>query len=284
MEGERNCSVCSNTYENPKLLRCFHVYCHKCLVRMVRQDKRGQRAITCPECTIKTQVPLTDLPAAFHFNHHVDNAGGKRSERHSCPEHQDEELKLYCEDCGMLVCYKCIIRGGKHHNHKYELLDEAFKRYKDDICLSQARLGKRVAFVKRMLQKLYACRDGILVKISCFENELDGEIRKPLLMSQAQRIAQKQLESLDGDEEKLKIIQSQLKSCLDFMKKSLFSGNQYEVLNTKSSVVRQIKELTALFQSDVTLRSPDALIAGYSMNLRYFKLKGKQLSISRWVF
>ena len=287
VEGELNCHVCLDTYENPKLLNCFHVYCKKCLVKMVREDERRQRTIICPECTKKTPVPSTgvaDLQAAFHFNRLLDIVGGQREyprgERKCCPEHQDEELKLYCEDCGKLVCYKCVIGGGgggKHHNHEYEYLEDAFRRYKDEMNLSQARLTNQMDNVERALQKLYACRNGILSRISSLEIELDGETRKPLLMVQARQIAQKNLDGLDGEEEKLKNIQSQLKSCLDFMKKSMDSDSHYEVLKMKGSVVRQIKELTTPFQSDVSLGSPDVPTAGYSMNIMHFKLRGKEL-------
>ena len=42
-----------------------------------------------------------------------------------CPEHPGEELKLYCETCEELVCYKCAIKGGKHQSHEYEDLKGA---------------------------------------------------------------------------------------------------------------------------------------------------------------
>ena len=38
-----------------------------------------------------------------------------------CLEHA-EELKLYCETCGELICLRCAVKGGKHQSHDYEFL------------------------------------------------------------------------------------------------------------------------------------------------------------------
>ena len=32
LEEQLNCSICLDTFTDPKLLQCFHVYCRKCLV------------------------------------------------------------------------------------------------------------------------------------------------------------------------------------------------------------------------------------------------------------
>ena len=43
-------------------------------------------------------------------------------------EHSEEQLKLYCETCGELVCLQCIMKDGKHHDHEYVLLKKAFEK------------------------------------------------------------------------------------------------------------------------------------------------------------
>ena len=35
LEDQLNCSICLDTYTDPKLLQCFHVYCRKCLIKLV---------------------------------------------------------------------------------------------------------------------------------------------------------------------------------------------------------------------------------------------------------
>ena len=48
-----------------------------------------------------------------------------------CFEHPAEEVKLYCETCGELVCYECGLAGGKHHSHRYKKLNQAFQECKE---------------------------------------------------------------------------------------------------------------------------------------------------------
>ena len=144
LEQQLNCSICLDTYTNPKLLQCFHVYCQQCLVPLVDQDQRGQLGLSCPICRQVTPVPnrgVAGLQSAFHINHllelqdsfqKLDNpavalerAGGgttndapSREVIRHCFGHPEEELKLYCETCGELVCLKCAIKGlGKHFGH-----------------------------------------------------------------------------------------------------------------------------------------------------------------------
>ena len=71
-----------------------------------------------------------------------------------CFEHAEEELKLYCETCGELVCYHCVIQGGKHHDHDHALLKVAFERYKKDISSSLEPMEKQVVIIEKALEKL----------------------------------------------------------------------------------------------------------------------------------
>ena len=73
----------------------------------------------------------------------TSNVSPKTSLRH-CSEHPEEELKLYCEPCGELVCYQCGIKGGKHHDHDYALLKKAFEKYKEEITSSLDPMEKQV--------------------------------------------------------------------------------------------------------------------------------------------
>jgi len=68
------CSVCLDTYTNPKLLPCFHTFCKKCLERLVVKD-RDRHTLCCPNCRRTTLLPATGvsgLQTAFHIDHLFD--------------------------------------------------------------------------------------------------------------------------------------------------------------------------------------------------------------------
>ncbi len=116
VEDELNCSICLDTYTNPKLLQCHHVYCRQCLVRLVYRDQQGQLILDCPTCRQVTPVPATgvaDLQSAFRIVHLLEilnECKEEESEPACCSEHAEGESKLYCETCGELICLECAIK------------------------------------------------------------------------------------------------------------------------------------------------------------------------------
>ena len=149
-----SCSICLDVYTDPKMLNCFHVFCQTCLVRLVFRDEQGQLVLSCPNCRHITPVPangVAGLQPAFLINQLLDIL--KREENASppppqaevstfcCLEHVEEELKLYCETCGELICLHCGLNTGRHHNHNYALIKEAFETYTRKrlvLCWSQS--------------------------------------------------------------------------------------------------------------------------------------------------
>ena len=148
LEEQLNCSVCLDTYTNPKLLQCFHVYCQHCLVRLVVRDREGRLGITCPNCRQVTPVPdrgVAGLKPAFHINRLLEileksenpainlkkaaPVSANLGKASHCFVHKGKEFELYCETvtCGELICWKCALKGGKHHDHDYEELDKLFQ-------------------------------------------------------------------------------------------------------------------------------------------------------------
>ena len=71
LDDQLTCAICLDTYNNPRVLPCLHVFCENCLGRLVLCDAANLTA-TCPNCRRETQLPqggVADLPAAFYINH-----------------------------------------------------------------------------------------------------------------------------------------------------------------------------------------------------------------------
>ena len=62
-----DCSICLETYTDPKLLQCLHVFCRKCLVKLVVRDQQGQLILTCPICRQDTPVQPMEQQASSHL-------------------------------------------------------------------------------------------------------------------------------------------------------------------------------------------------------------------------
>ena len=205
VEEELNCSICLDTYTDPKLLQCLHVYCRKCLVMLVERDQQGQLILTCPICRQDTPVPANGtagLRSAFHINHFLEimedhkkeaaypPASVQRAERDSaslispgnikvcCLEHAEKEVELFCETCVEPICLRCVIKGSKHQSHDYEELDKAFERYKIEVTASLEPMEKQVTIITKALTELGTHCAEISDQRAAVEADINTKFRK----------------------------------------------------------------------------------------------------------
>ena len=285
LEEQLNCSICLDTFTDPKLLQCFHVYCQQCLVPLGVRDQQGQLSLTCPTCRQVTPIPpsgVAGLQSAFHINHLLEiqdsvkklqnppanlegAVGGAVVEKppknaaQFCFEHVEKELEFYCETCGELVCYKCALKGGKHHSHDYEELDQAFENYKEEITSSIEPMEKQVAIIKKALALIEQRCGEISDQREAIENNVHVTfrrlrevltVRETELIGQIHKMTQGKLKGLAAKSDQIETTLAQLNSCLHFMGESIKLGNKSDVLMMKANTVHQMKELTTPFQPD----------------------------------
>ena len=255
-------------------------------MKLVVRDQQGQLVLTCPTCRQATPVPangVAGLQSAFRVNHLLeileehkkakDTAASQEGAKSvmtctipskkviaNCFDHEDKERELYCETCGDLICFKCAIKGGKHINHDYFPLDEAYERYKGEITPSLEPLEKKLEAVKKALTQLDKCSTDLFDQQAAIEANIHDnigrlhevlEVRRTELIGQLHEMIQRKLKSLAVQKDEIETIQAQLSSCLDFTRESLKTSNQDEVLMMKTNIVNQVNELTTPFPPDI---------------------------------
>ena len=322
LEDQLTCGICLDSYNEPKLLQCFHVFCKQCLERLVVRDHQGL-SLQCPSCRRSTLLPpasVSGLQTAFYLNNLFEvrdaiekvkkpqktqcekckkrvatsfcrNCGkficAKCTETHQeweefsshevitlsqlegdvaqlvppkkkvmfCSKHSTKELDLYCETCEELVCRDCTVRI--HRDHQYDLVTDAFQKHKDVLVTSLQPVEQQLDTVTKSLQQL----DTQCQQITDQREALVGniirqlqealEVRKTELIGQLDNITQKKLKTLAAQRDQIELVQTQLSSCLDFVKESLRTGSEGEILAMKKPVVKQVEEITAEFKAEV---------------------------------
>ena len=291
VEEQLNCSICLDTYTDPKILQCFHVFCRQCLVPLGVRDQQGQLSLTCPTCRQATPIPargVAGLQSAFHINTLLEiledsarkfenepatperetptdlNPGNKASH---CFVHEDKELELYCETCGELICLKCVTKSGKHHSHDYEELNVAFEKYKKEITSSLEPMEKQVTIIKKALALIEQCRGEISDQRAALEDNIHVTfrrlrevltVRETQLIGKLHKTTQGKLKGLAAQSDQIETTLAQLDSCLHFMRESIKAGNESNVLMMKTNTVHQVKELTTPFQADTLKLNTEA--------------------------
>ena len=285
IEDQLNCSVCLDVYTDPKMLHCLHVFCKTCLRKLVFRDEQGQLVLSCPNCRHITPVPangVAGLQPAFLINHLLDiaedlkmekdaPASAERADRSSaslpppqeevstfCSEHVKEELKLYCETCGELICFHCTMKTGKHRNHDYALNEEAFETYRKEIGSLLEPINRKLASVDEVLTQFDKDNGKISDQRAAIEtdihiiNELHQvlDVRRTELISRLHQLTQRKRKNLAAERDQAETIHAQLSSCQDYMKRSIRTDHWGEALKMKTTVLKQVKELTTTVQPD----------------------------------
>ena len=281
-EEQLNCSICLDTYTDPKLLQCFHVYCRQCLVPLVDRDQQGRLGLSCPTCRQVTPIPdrgVAGLQPAFHINHllevqeslqKVENPaatpeGAAKDPEivepyfRFCFEHPEEELRLYCETCRELVCVQCAVKDGKHRDHDCAVLNKAFDKYKGEITSSLEPMEWQVMAIEKALAQLDACCREISDQRAVTEENIHVtfrrlrevlNVRETELIGRLHELTQEKLKGLVAQRDQIETTLAQLHSCLHFMRESLRPGKEGDVLMMKANTVKKVKELTTPFQPD----------------------------------
>ena len=117
LEDQLTCAVCLDSFKQPKMLNCFHIFCEHCLQRMVVQDRQGQLSLACPTCRRSTLLPqgtsVSGLQSAFHVHHlfEIKDALEKMKEpkKVECGKCKkvSRPATSFCRDCGQFICARC---------------------------------------------------------------------------------------------------------------------------------------------------------------------------------
>mmetsp|Transcript_26895 Transcript_26895/g.45052 ORF Transcript_26895/g.45052 Transcript_26895/m.45052 type:complete len:655 (-) Transcript_26895:293-2257(-) len=115
------CSVCLETYRDPRSLACRHTFCLECL----SQEAQGS-VVKCPICRTSHTLPnigVAGLPKDLTIQGFVDLLAASRAwasptaEKATCHQHPGRQLLFFCESasCDQLVCDICISSEHKPH-------------------------------------------------------------------------------------------------------------------------------------------------------------------------
>ena len=326
LADQLECSICLDSFTDPKLLQCFHVFCKDCLEPLVLRDQHGL-SLRCPNCRRSTLIPangVSGLQPAFHVHHLFEikdalqkvkqGLEGQKTkcekckkrevngfcrdcgkfvcevcmeihqtwEEYSthkvisleqlksdatemvppakktlyCSKHPGKELDLFCETDQELICRDCIVKT--HRDHLYDLVSEAFPKHRDIIASHLEPVRQQLSTVNKAVQDLGTAQDQIMGQRATIEADIETkimhlhealEVRKTELIGQLDQMTQQKLKTLSIQRDELELVQTRLNSCLQFVRDSLKTGSEGEILAMEKPVVQQVKEMCAEFDT-----------------------------------
>ena len=199
----------------------------------------------------------------------VGGAVAENPSKKYCFEHVEEKTKLHCKTCGELICYKCALKCGKHWNHDYEELNEAFEKYREEVVKTIGPMEKHVAIIRKSLALIEQHCEEISNQREAIENSIHVTFRRlrevltareTELIGQLHQMTQRKLKGLAAQSDQIETTLARLNSCLHFMKESIKPGNESEVLKIRANTTRQVKELAIPFKATSFHVVPDAKV------------------------
>ena len=168
-----------------------------------------------------------------------------------CSLHQGKELELYCESCEELICHNCTVK--KHKDHQYDLVGDIFEEQKAKITTLLEPVEMQLETLKKAIRKTIAKSKAVNVNRAEVEAEINKkaedlhnaiELGKTELLRELNEETQKIVKELATQKDELETIETQLISCVSFVKESVRRGSEGEIMKMKKGVMNQIKEVT----------------------------------------
>ena len=174
-----------------------------------------------------------------------------------CSHHEGMKLDLYCETCGELICLHCTVNKHCRPEHKYDLVGDTFQRHKAEITASLEPIEKQVSVVCKALEQYGVQSQGLDELEVAMEANIGQKIqqhqeileaRKAELVGEMKQLIQTKRKNLAAQKDEMEIVHTQLVSCLSFVRESLRTGSQGEVMKMKKALVKQINDMTNNFK------------------------------------
>ena len=174
-----------------------------------------------------------------------------------CSLHEGKKLKLYCETCKELICTHCTVK--KHKDHQYDLISDTFDKHKAEMTASLEQVENQLGIVNKAFEQIEQ-RSTIVdekrvetkTEVKTIFRQLHQllETREVELTDKIDEISNQKQKNLATQKDEVETVQTQLVSCLSFVRESLRTGSQGEVMKIKKTVMKQIKEMTDNFKPD----------------------------------
>ncbi|XP_037376657.2 E3 ubiquitin-protein ligase TRIM38-like isoform X2 [Talpa occidentalis] len=108
---------------------CGHSFCRECITDLLvnqRQGTSSPKRSHCPLC--RAPFKKDNLRPIKQLENLIECL--KELERERLCEEHGEQLHLFCEDDGQLICWRCE-RSPQHRGHTTELVEEAALGYRE---------------------------------------------------------------------------------------------------------------------------------------------------------
>ncbi|XP_031556929.1 uncharacterized protein LOC116293616 [Actinia tenebrosa] len=128
LKKDVQCSLCNDTLTEPKILKCFHIFCKPCIKRHAELIE-DVNVFKCPRCKSLTPLPelnsVEDLKSSVLHSRILKGLALTEGRKACSVSESHSAASLYCFDCDRSMCDEC------ERNHSLFIKDHKVIRLAD---------------------------------------------------------------------------------------------------------------------------------------------------------
>ena len=258
LKKQVTCSICLDTYTEPKTISCLHTFCCECLERHARVSQR-QGKFRCPECQAEINLPegnrFDRLPNSFFHKSLLgvieaeDRQAIPRQQQGTCSQHTEERVRYYCSSYEVYVCPICVTED--HRGHAFDVLEKAVQEGKKSIMSAVETIKEKANLFGAELRKLEETSEDVEMIIAIAKQEVSEAAEHVITKTRQQEkqlleslevIRRKRLERVNSAKQELESLVKQMNQAVE-LGENLVQRSTVDIIQDKKKSRQKLEEL-----------------------------------------
>ena len=257
LKKQVTCSICLDTYTDPKILSCFHTFCCKCLEEHARKTHR-QGKFRCPECQAEI-----DLPEGNRFDRlstsfiHNSLLGLLETEDREdllrppfCSQHKNERLRYFCSSCEACICPVCFAED--HRGHEFDVIEKAVQEDKKYIMLNVDTIKEKANLFREEIRKLEKTSEDVEMIIAIAKQDVSEAAQHVItktrqqekqLLESLEMTRKKRIERINSAKHELESLVKQMNQAVQFAENLVQRSSALDIIQTMTALKQKFEEL-----------------------------------------
>ena len=289
LKKQLTCSICLDTYTEPKTISCLHTFCCQCLERHARESQK-QGKFRCPECQAEIDLPGGNrfdlLPNSFFHKsllsvlEEEDGRAVARQQQETCSQHTEERLRYYCSTCEASVCPICVTED--HRGHAFDVLEKAVQEEKKNILSTVETIKEKANLFRAELSKLEKTSEDVEMFIATAKQEVSKATEHVITMTRQQEkqllkslemTRRRRIERINSAKQELKSLVKQMNQAAEFAENLVQRRSAADIIQNKNEL--KLEELRGVA---VPKHRQDIFVKFTAASQHNFKLGSIQVS------
>ena len=259
LKKQVTCSICLDTYAEPKTISCLHTFCRECLERHARVSQR-QGKFRCPECQAEIDLPQGNrfdrLPNSFFHKSLLgvleaeDRQAIPRQQQETCSQHTKERVRYYCSSCEACICLICVAED--HRGHAFDVLEKAVQEDKKNIMSAVETIKEKANLFRAELNQLDKTTEDVEMIIAIAEQEVSRATEDVITKTQQQEkqlleslemTRRRRMERVTSAKQELKSLIKRINQAAEFAENLVQRRSAADIIQNKHILRQKLEEL-----------------------------------------